>query len=99
MNDSRKRTTVNLSDVGDRIEQLRHDSAWKALNLSKKVIVLLEEYLDFLEKQEHMGLEEKLQNFRSDAAWKAMPLTQKIIVLVEEQLNAPEEKPQRNKGK
>lgn len=99
MNNSRKRTTIDLSVVGDRIEQLRHDSAWKALTLSKKVIVLLEEYLDFLEKQENLGLEEKLQNLRPDATWKAMPLTQKIMVLVEEQLNAPEEKPQRNKGK
>lgn len=68
------------------------------MNLSKKVIVLLEEYLDLLEKQEHMRLEEKLQNFRSDAAWKAMPLTQKIMVLLEEQLSASEEKSHQNKS-
>ncbi|MBD2215052.1 hypothetical protein H6G27_35200 [Nostoc linckia FACHB-104] len=90
---------VTLSVVGDRVEQLRHDSVWKALTLSKKVIVLLNEYLDFLEKQEHQALEEKLQNLRPDAAWKAMPLTQKIMVLVEEHLNTLEQQPQANKGK
>jgi hypothetical protein len=99
LNNSRKRTSIDLSVVGDRVEQLRHDSAWKALTLSKKVIVLLNEYLDFLEKQEHQALEEKLQNLRPDATWKAMPLTQKIMELVEEHLNALEEQPQPNKGK
>lgn len=99
MNNSRKRTTIDLSVVGDRVEQLRHDSAWKVLTLSKKVIVLLNEYLDFLEKQEHQALEEKLQNLRPEAAWKAMPLTQKIMVLVEEHLNAIGQQPQSNKSK
>lgn len=33
MNNYRKRTTIDLSVVGDRIEQLRHDSAWKALDI------------------------------------------------------------------
>ncbi|BAY95738.1 MULTISPECIES: hypothetical protein [unclassified Tolypothrix] len=41
MSNSRKRTTIDLSVVGDRIEQLRHDSAWKALTLLKKVLVIL----------------------------------------------------------
>lgn len=99
MSNSRKRTTIDLSSVSDRIERLRHDSAWKALTLSKKVIVLMEEYLDFLEKQEHQALEEKLQNLRHDATWKAMPLTQKIMTLVEEQLNTLEQQPQLNKSK
>ncbi|MBD2166447.1 hypothetical protein H6G04_18790 [Calothrix membranacea FACHB-236] len=97
MNNSRKRTTIDLFVVGDRVEQLRQDSAWKALTLSKKVIVLLNEYFDFLEKQEHQALEEKLQNLRPDAAWKAMPLTQKIMVLVEEYLNVIKEQGKQEK--
>lgn len=46
------RTTLNLTPVRGRIEQLRPDSAWKALSLSKKVLLLLEEYLDLLEQHD-----------------------------------------------
>jgi len=46
-----RRTTVNLSTLGDRIEELRSDNAWKALTLAKKVVLLLGEYLELLEKQ------------------------------------------------
>ncbi|GEM_PF-4809675 len=49
MADSRSRTTLNLSGLSDRIEQLRSDTAWKALPLSKKVMLLLEEYLTQIE--------------------------------------------------
>ena len=45
----KERTTINLTPIRGRIEQLRPDGAWKALSLSKKVILLLEEYLDLLE--------------------------------------------------
>ena len=46
----KERTTLNLTPIKARIEQLRPDSAWKALSLSKKVLLLLEEYLDLLEQ-------------------------------------------------
>lgn len=46
----KERTTINLTPIKARIEQLRPDSAWKALSLSKKVILLLEEYLALLEQ-------------------------------------------------
>jgi hypothetical protein len=46
----KERTTLNLTPIKARIEQLRPDSAWKALSLSKKVLLLLEEYLDSLEQ-------------------------------------------------
>ena len=49
MADSRSRTTLNLSGLSDRIEQLRSGTAWKALPLSKKVMLLLEEYLTLIE--------------------------------------------------
>lgn len=45
-----RRTTVNLLSLGDRIEKLRSDNAWKALTLAKKVVLLLGEYLELLEK-------------------------------------------------
>ncbi|MBD2166446.1 hypothetical protein H6G04_18785 [Calothrix membranacea FACHB-236] len=45
------RVTVDLSTVSEKIEGLRNDSAWKALPLASKVILLLQEYLDLLEKQ------------------------------------------------
>lgn len=45
-----RRTTVNLSSLGGRIENLRSDNAWKALTLAKKVVLLLGEYLELLEK-------------------------------------------------
>ncbi len=52
MSDSkRKRTTIDLSSVAERIEKIRSDSAWRALTLSKKAILLLEEYLTLLEEQ------------------------------------------------
>lgn len=50
MADLRSRTTINLSSLGDRIENLRSDNAWKALTLAKKVVLLLGEYLEILEK-------------------------------------------------
>lgn len=45
----RDRTTINLTSVKERIENLRSDNAWRALPLSKKVVLLLEEYLDQLQ--------------------------------------------------
>ena len=45
------RTTVNLGSLRERIENLRSDNAWKALTLAKKVVLLLEEYLEMLEQQ------------------------------------------------
>jgi hypothetical protein len=45
------RVTVDLSSISDKIEELRTDSAWKALSLSQKASVLLQEYIDLLEKQ------------------------------------------------
>ncbi len=49
MADSRSRTTLNLSNLSDRIERLRSDSAWRILPLSKKVTLILEEYLALIE--------------------------------------------------
>lgn len=46
-----RRTTVNLSSLADRIEKLRSDNAWRALPLSKKVILLLEEYFELIEQK------------------------------------------------
>jgi hypothetical protein len=46
-----RRTTVNLSSLADRIEKLRSDNAWGALPLSKKVVLLLEEYLELIEQK------------------------------------------------
>ncbi|MUG93766.1 hypothetical protein F7734_15610 [Scytonema sp. UIC 10036] len=54
MANSPTRTTLNLSDLSDRIERLRSDSAWKILPLSKKVIVLLTEYLNLLESEKSL---------------------------------------------
>lgn len=45
-----KRTTVDIADLSETIEDLRKDTAWKALKLAQKVRVLLEEYLSVLEK-------------------------------------------------
>lgn len=45
------RTTINLGSLRERIENLRSDNAWKALTLAKKVVLLLEEYLELLEQQ------------------------------------------------
>jgi hypothetical protein len=52
MTNSKPRTTIDLSGLKDRIENLRSDSAWRKLALSAKVIVLLEEYLDQIEEHE-----------------------------------------------
>lgn len=46
----KERTTINLTPIKERIERLRPDGAWKALSLSKKVVLMLEEYLDLLEQ-------------------------------------------------
>jgi hypothetical protein len=46
------KVTVDLSSISDQIEQLRTDSAWKALSLSQKALVLLQEYLNLLEKHQ-----------------------------------------------
>ncbi|NEO30505.1 MAG: hypothetical protein F6K36_08735 [Symploca sp. SIO3C6] len=54
----RNRTTVNLTPVKERIETLRSDNAWNALPLSKKVVLLLEEYLELLEKSEEFDQQE-----------------------------------------
>lgn len=47
-----ERTTVDLTERKERIERLRPDSAWKALSWSRKISLLLDEYLDLLEKQQ-----------------------------------------------
>ncbi|MBW4590108.1 hypothetical protein G7B40_039930 [Aetokthonos hydrillicola Thurmond2011] len=71
-----------MSQIGDRIEQLRGDSAWKELKLSNKALVLLKEYLDLLEQlQAH---EEDIHNLRSDAAWKNLSFVEKLIYIIEE---------------
>jgi hypothetical protein len=49
MSSARPRTTIDLTHLKDRIENLRSDAAWKKLKLSAKVTVLLFEYLDILE--------------------------------------------------
>lgn len=53
----KERTTLNLTPIKARIEQLRPDSAWKALSLSKKVLLLLEEHLDLLEQGDQPSAE------------------------------------------
>jgi hypothetical protein len=53
MSNSRPRTTIDLSGLKDRIENLRSDSAWRKLALSAKVMVLLEEYLEQIEKHQN----------------------------------------------
>ncbi len=86
MSDSRKRTTINLSLIGDRIERLRTDSAWKELKLSNKALVLLKEYLEILEKLSHEDLEETIHNLRSDAEWKSLTFSEKLLHIIEEHL-------------
>ncbi len=45
------RVTVDLTDLRERIEDVRSDPAWKELSLSKKVRILLQERLDQIEKK------------------------------------------------
>ncbi len=59
------RTTINLTGIKERIEQLRSDNAWKALSLTKKVTLLLEEYLDLLESGAATGQAQKRSSDRS----------------------------------
>jgi hypothetical protein len=59
-----RRTTVNLSSLADRIEKLRSDNAWRALPLSKKVVLLLEEYLELIEQQENSSTAKDLDKSR-----------------------------------
>lgn len=51
-NTGRDRTTVVLGDLKNRIENLRSDRAWHALPLSKKIMVMIEEYLEILDKEQ-----------------------------------------------
>ena len=50
-NTGRDRTTIVLGDLKERIENLRTDKAWHALPLSKKVMVMVEEYLEIVDKE------------------------------------------------
>jgi hypothetical protein len=59
-----RRTTVNLSSLADRIEKNRSDNAWRALPLSKKVVLLLEEYLELIEQQENSSTAKDLDKSR-----------------------------------
>jgi len=45
------RVSVNLSDIRERIETVRSDVLWKEQSLTKKVRILLQEYLDMLESE------------------------------------------------
>ena len=45
------RISIDLTSLRERVENTRNDSAWKALSLSKKVRILLEERLDEIERE------------------------------------------------
>jgi hypothetical protein len=45
------RISIDLTNLRERVENTRNDSAWKALSLSKKVRILLEERLDEIERE------------------------------------------------
>lgn len=47
----RDRITLDLTGLKERIENLRSDSAWKELSLSKKIRILLQERLTEIENQ------------------------------------------------
>lgn len=46
------RVPIDLTDLRERIENARLDSAWKELSLSKKARILLQERLDQIEKEQ-----------------------------------------------
>lgn len=46
------RVSVDLTDLRERIETVRSDILWKEQSLTKKVRILLQEYLDILEGQQ-----------------------------------------------
>jgi uncharacterized lipoprotein YajG len=43
------RVSIDLTDLRERIEKVRSDSAWQELSLSKKVRILLQEKLEQME--------------------------------------------------
>ena len=46
------RVPIDLTDLRERIENARSDSAWRELSLSKKARILLQERLDQIEKEQ-----------------------------------------------
>jgi len=42
---------VDLSSLHEKLETFRDDAAWKALSLSQKALLLLQEHFDLLEEQ------------------------------------------------
>jgi hypothetical protein len=48
------RVPIDLSDIRERIENARSDSAWRELSLSKKVRILLQERLEQIEEEGSM---------------------------------------------
>lgn len=56
------RTTVDLTERRERIESLRSDSAWKALSMSRRISLLLDEYLDLLENSSQQNTSDGSEN-------------------------------------
>lgn len=50
MDMAQDRTSIDLSEIRERIENARSDPLWKELSLSKKVRILLVERLEQIEK-------------------------------------------------
>lgn len=49
--DMANRVPIDLTDLRERIDNARSDSAWKELSLSKKARILLQERLEQIEKE------------------------------------------------
>ena len=49
--DMANRVPIDLTDLRERIDNARSDSAWKELSLSKKAKILLQERLEQIEKE------------------------------------------------
>ncbi|BBD63541.1 hypothetical protein NIES2109_64160 (plasmid) [Nostoc sp. HK-01] len=59
MDMAQERTSIDLSELRERIENARPDPLWKELSLSKKVRILLIERLEQIEQQKTSSTQDK----------------------------------------